>query len=109
LEEIVRVLSAQQVADSGGDENAGKADSDTVLQLEDVVEGILRSRYRPLRARYRQYFLERKQQQQHVLTGAAAAAARSPGSTGAEGYNVESLMAVPAQRERSQVRSSNSR
>ena len=106
LEEIVRVLlSAQQVADSGGDEKAGKADSATFLQLEDVVEGILRSRYRPLRARYRQYFLERKQQQQHVLTEAAAAAAPSPGSTGAEG-DVESLMAVPAQRERSQVSSS---
>ena len=99
------LLSAQQVADSGGDEKAGKADSATFLQLEDVVEGILRSRYRPLRARYRQYFLERKQQQQHVLTEAAAAAAPSPGSTGAEG-DVESLMAVPAQRERSQVSSS---
>ena len=95
LEEIVRLLLSAQQADFGGDEKEGKAGRVTFLQLENVVEGILRSRYRPLRARYREYFVARKQQQQQVLTEAAASAAGNSGSTEGERY-AESLMAVPA-------------
>lgn len=103
LEELVRILNSRLVSDGSGDQKE-QAQADE-SGLEDIVEAILSSRYRPLRARYQQWALERnqeqeQQQEQHKVSAATVAATSAlvggARRTGEGQQHVESLLAVPS-------------